>query len=60
MLVRAYFEARRSRNGTTLSIVAVVVLRALIVMSVKRRRDMQASQKAAVAGVARVMVEFTR
>jgi C4-dicarboxylate-specific signal transduction histidine kinase len=35
--------------GTTLSIIAVVVLLVLLVVSVKRRRDMQAAEKEAVA-----------
>lgn len=35
--------------GTTLSIIAVVVLLVLIVLSVKRQRDVQAAQKEALA-----------
>jgi hypothetical protein len=35
--------------GTTLSIIAVVVLGVLIIVSMKRRRDMQAAQKQAEA-----------
>ena len=35
--------------GTVLSIIAIVVLLALVVVSVKRQRDMQAAQKQADA-----------